>query len=134
MSVVYRWNARMDPADPQPNEDGTHYKNCNLTMQDPWTYLDWGLNLTFEDCNLTNCILPASATVIVAGNVKNLPTLPDGRKYHRQHEFEVTQEQVEVEPGIFETCDVERSYRVTGTPDNYTRVKLRTERNLGISQ
>ena len=123
----------MDPADPQPGEDGTHYKRCNLTMQDPWTFLDWGSSLIFEDCNLTNCIVPADATVIVAGNVKSLPTLADGRQYHRQHEYEVTSEQVEVEPGVYEMHDIQRSYRVEGTPDSYVRVKLRGEDDLGVT-
>jgi len=96
--------------------DGTHFRNRNFTQESPWTEPFTAAGLIFEDCNLTNCLLPSDAIIIVAGLTKTTPVLGDGRRAPRQHQYRVTTEIAETELGVWENHEIQRCYRVTGTP------------------
>jgi hypothetical protein len=96
--------------------DGHVFRSYNFTQASPWTEPFTANGLVFEDCNLTNVLLPDDAIVRVGGNIKTLPELPDGRRVPRQHQYRVFTEEIEVEPGIWENHEIQRRYKVTGTP------------------
>ncbi len=96
--------------------NGTTFTRCNFTQESPWTEPFTATGLIFEDCNLTNVLLPSDATVIEAGNAKVPPELPDGRKIMVQHQYRITTESTEVDPGEWEDHEIQKRYRVTGTP------------------
>lgn len=96
--------------------DGFRFVGYNFTQASPWTEPFSASALVFEACNLLNCLLPSDATVIVAGNAKTLPTLADSRIVPTQHQYRVDTESVEIEPGIWEDHEIQKVYRVTGSP------------------
>lgn len=96
--------------------NGTHFLAVNFTQESPWTEPFSATGLTFEDCNLCNCLLPADATVIVGGKAKTLPTLTDGRLVGSQNQYRVETEEVEQEPGVYVDHEIQKRYKVTGTP------------------
>lgn len=96
--------------------DGYRFVGYNFTQASPWTEPFAASSLIFEDCNLLNCLLPADATVIVAGKAKTPPMLGDGRIKGTQHQYRIDTESIEVEPGIWENHEIQKVYKVMGTP------------------
>lgn len=111
--------------------DGTTFFHANFTQALPWTEPFSGASYIFKDCNLTNCIIPADAEIRKGQNnvLRTVKELADGRQWVRMFEWIIEEQEVEVEPGVFVTYDVQVMYRVEGDPltsvrDGAVHVKL----------
>lgn len=112
--------------------DGHTFIEANFTQQEPFTAITFtGTGLTFENCNLANCLLPAGSVVTKNGRVTALPE-HKGKPYtSRQSVVVIESRPKEVEPGVFADFDYLRRYRVDGTPASWTEGALQGERDLG---